>query len=325
VIINRDQKTKLFSIDLSRKVLKSPFFFPSISTVKTNFGVNDYFQILKNSGYPGFLVSAYDVSKYEKRSQLIKEISALTENSMFTFMDSGNYESYWHGDSNWDIKKFMNILKDVSVDFAFSFDIFWEEGMKTEQYIKSVIENTAITTSAQSMGETVPLIHGTPNNLDKIALGIIEGINPQIIGITERELGSGLFERAETLKKIRMTIDKTDRDVIIHLLGTGNPISLLLYSLCGADFFDALEWCKTVVNPNNGHLHHFVQKDIFECNCKVCKSKIDYPIQTMGHNLVFYKSYMEEIRTAIEKNQTDKILKKYVPPTAIQKIKKILG
>jgi len=325
MIIERDPDTKLFSIDLPGKSLKTPFFFPSISTVKTNFQVSEYFELLKKSGYPGFLVSAYDLFESKGRQSLCKEISELTENATFTFIDSGNYESYWHRDGDWNIDNYMDVLKEISIDFAFSFDVFWKEKMKINDYVQKVIENTATTTSVQNMGETVPIIHGTPENLPKIALKVVEGINPQIIGVTERELGYDLFERAENLKNIRASLDDKERDVVIHLLGTGNPISLLVYSLCGADFFDALEWCTTVARPDNGHLYHFAQGNIFNCRCKACMSKVEYPLKTMGHNLIFYKKFMKELRISIENDSVNKLLERYVPQSGISKVKKIVG
>lgn len=316
---------RLFKIESHRKVLKTPFFFPAISTIKTNYKVYDYIDLLRKVSYPGFLISAYDIFNDQKRDSLIKDISKVTEEHQITFMDSGNYEAYWNNDSNWTFKQFESILKDVNVDFCFSFDILWEGG-DIKQHVKKTIKYTAMTAGIQKLGTTIPIIHSNPENFPKMVKEVVEGINPQIIGVTERELGASLFERAENLKKIRDEVDKIRTELPIHLLGTGNPTSLLVYTLCGADLFDALEWCKNVVNPENGHLYHFVQKDLVRCGCKACtKEDVPYHLQTMSHNLLFYEKFTEEIRHAIEKEKLSTLLSKYLPEHSIPTIKKIAG
>lgn len=315
-----------FTIENSRNILKTPFFFPSISSIRTNHSVYDYFELLRKLNHPGFLISSYDVYHNKNRDSFIKEISRITEESIFTLMDSGNYEAYWNQDEKWNIIDFDSILKDISVNFCFSFDVFWEDQKNIENHVGDTITNSAMTVGMQKSGITIPIIHSNVENFPIIVRKVIEGINPQIIGIAERELGASLLERAKTLKKVRGEIDRIERDIPIHLLGTGNPISLLIYTLCGADLYDGLEWCKTVVNPENGHLLHFAQKDLVNCNCKACKAKeLPYNLQTMWHNLIFYGMFTEEIRYALEDKQVNKILTKYLPKRIIPSIKKIAG
>ena len=317
--------SRTYLIETSNKILKTPFFFPSISTVRTNYGVYEYFKLIKKVSYPGFLISSYDIYHNEKRDTLIEEVSKTTEYSAFTLMDSGNYEAYWNNDSMWNIKNLESILKDISVDFCFSFDVFWKDGKDIDVHVKETITYSAMTAGIQRRGTTIPLIHSNSLLFPKIVRKVIEGINPQIIGIPERELGASLLERAKTLERIRYEIDKAEREIPIHLLGTGNPISILIYTLCGADLYDGLEWCKNVVNPETGHLYHFIQKDLLDCNCKACNTDVPYHLQTMSHNLIFYNNFTKEIRQAIEDEQITEILNKYLPAKVIHKIKKIAG
>jgi queuine/archaeosine tRNA-ribosyltransferase len=317
--------SRTYLIETSNKILKTPFFFPSISTVRTNYGVYEYFKLIKKVSYPGFLISSYDIYHDEKRDTLIEEVSKTTEYSAFTLMDSGNYEAYWNNDTTWDIKNLESILKDINVDFCFSFDVFWKDGKDINEHVKETITYSAMTAGIQRSGATIPLIHSNPQLFPKIVRKVIEGINPQIIGIPERELGASLLERAKTLQRIRDEIEKAEREIPIHLLGTGNPISILIYTLCGADLYDGLEWCKNVVNPETGHLYHFIQKDLIECDCKACNTDVPYHLQTMSHNLIFYNNFTKEIRQAIEDKQISEILNKYLPARVIYKIKKIAG
>jgi len=319
------QKNGIFTIEGYSKTLKTPFFFPSISSVQTNFDVYDYFALLKKTAYPAFLISAYDIYNHEKKEQLIEEVSAQSQNSSFVLMDSGHYEAYWRNDKKWSFNKLKTVLDHIDIDLCFSFDVYFDGRNTSSKHIKETIKYAAMTAGAQKSGLTVPIIHSIPKEFPTVVKKVVEGINPEIIGITERELGSSMLERAANLKKIRKELNKAKRDIPIHLLGTGNPISLLVYSLCGANLFDALEWCKTVVNPANAHLHHFVQMDLIECNCKSCQIKgLPYPARVMTHNLIFYENFMNEIRTAIAKKRTNALLKKYLPNHIINDVKKLM-
>lgn len=314
----------IFTIEGYSKSLKSPFFFPSISSIQTNFDEYDYFKLIKKTSYPGFLVSAYDLFHHKERANFIKDVSEVSKNGLFVLMDSGHYEAYWRSDSKWTFDKLQAILKEINVDLCFSYDVFYDEKKKLSEHIEETIKNTAMTGGAQKTGITIPIIHATPNHFPEVVKKVVEGINPEIIGITERDLGNSLLERAENLRLIRQELNKMKRDIPIHLLGTGNPTSILIYFLYGADFFDALEWCKNVVNPSNGHLYHFVQLDLVDCNCEVCKIKnLPYPVKVTSHNLLFYKAFTDEIREAVASKKVDKLLTKYLPKHIIPRVKKL--
>jgi len=319
-------KKNIFTIETASKQIKTPFYFPSISSIKSNYDFLEYFNILKKIGYPGFLVSAYDISHHEKRVQILKEISDLSENNTFVMIDSGEYESSWKQDESWSFTNFKKIIEDTVADFIFGFDVFWDDKSKVHSHVKETAKNAAMTAASQKMGITIPIIHSNIENYPDVVMQVVESINPQIIGIPERELGSSLLERAETLSRIRLNLIKNKRDELpIHLLGTGNPLSILIYFLCGADLFDALEWSTTVVDPKNGHLYHFTQKDLLECDCKACSIKnVPYHFKTMAHNLLFYEKFTLEIRKAVEENKIDSLLEKYLPKWFIPKIKKMM-
>lgn len=310
----------IYSIEGHSKTIKSPFFYPSISSIHTNHDVHDYFKLIHKTGYPAFLVSAYDL---DGRTDFIKDITSANKNGFLVLMDSGHYEAYWRKDKKWTFSKLKQILGGIDIDLCFSFDVYYDEKKKSE-HIKQTIKYTAMTGGAQKSGITIPLIHGTPENFPHVVKKVVEGISPEMIGITERELGSGLLERARNLRLIRIELDKVRKNIPIHLLGTGNPTSILIYFLCGADFFDALEWCKNVVNPKNGHLYHFVQLDLVDCDCPICKIKdISYAARVTSHNLLFYKNFTDEIREAVVANKIDKLLNKYLPQHIISEIKKL--
>ncbi|MFH2033049.1 MAG: hypothetical protein ABIJ40_20850 [Bacteroidota bacterium] len=318
------KKDGFFVVEGYSKSLMSPFFYPSISSIQANFDVHDYFELIRKTSYPAFLISAYDLHHHKTMKAFVEEVSELSKKSCFVLMDSGHYEAFWRRDDKWSFKQLQSVLNDIEVDLCFSFDIYFGEGANQKEHVDETIKYAAMTAGAQKSGLTIPIIHSSSKFFPSIVKKVVEGLSPDMIGITERELGSSLLERAQNLRKIRKELDKAYKDIPIHLLGTGNPASLLIYFLCGADFFDALEWCKTVADPKNGHLYHFVQMDLVDCKCKVCKLKgLSYPAKVMSHNLLFYENFTDEIRRAVRGNKVDALLKKYLPKHIISEVKKI--
>lgn len=313
----------IFTIEGYSKKIKSPFFYPSISSIQANYEVYDYFKLIQKTAYPAFLVSAYDLFN-SKEKNFIKDISTTSQKGFLVLMDSGHYEAYWQNDKNWTFDKLQKVLKDIDIDLCFSFDVFYDGKKKLKEHIKETIKYTAMTGGAQKSGITIPIIHSSIKDFPIVIKEVVEGVNPEIIGVTERELGSSLLERARNLRLLRNELNKIRKDIPIHLLGTGNPISMLIYFLCGADFFDALEWCKNVANPKDGNLYHFVQMDLIDCDCEVCKIKdLPYPVRVTSHNLIFYKNFTDEIREAVTSKNIDKLLSKYLPSHIIPEIKKL--
>jgi len=319
--------SRSFSINIEEKTFETPFFFPAISSIKTNLTISEYLDFLKTVDYPSFLISAYDIFNSEKdeRTNILKKVSESTKKGTITFLDSGNYESTWNRDKTWGIQSLEFVLKDVDIDFCFSFDLFWHQ-TDIDDYVKNNIGLVAKTAGMQRSGTTVPIVHSPPDMLPKIIGKIIDGINPEIIAVAERDLGASIIERAKIVKKIRDELNKKEKPLPLHLLGTGNPISLLIYTACGADMYDGLEWCKNVVNQNTGHLFHFVQKDLIECDCPACKvNGIPYHFQTMAHNLIFFEKFLKKIRRAIKDNCFNDILSEYINEQNAKHIIKIAG
>ncbi len=319
---------RIFEIETQRKVMRTPFFFPAISSIKTNFPVKFYIDLVKTIGYPAFLVSSYDINRApeDERKELTGIVSESTEKGIITLLDSGGYEAYWYHDKKWNFEDLESILSEIIVDFCFSYDVYWEEGKNEEKHISETITSIAKTAAVQKVGTTIPSLHSPSVSFHELVPKIVKGIYPQIVGVPERELGPGIFERAETVKKIRDELDKIDKQIPLHILGTGHPLSLLTYTVCGADLYDGLEWCNTTVDHETGQLYHFVQRELFDCSCSACKNKgASYPIKTIGHNLIFYRQFTDKIRNSLEKGEIDHILDVCLSEKSSARIKKIAG
>lgn len=63
-----------------------------------------------------------------------------------------------------------------------------------------------------------------------------------IIGMTEKELGSSLLDRMTTIARVRTALDDARVDVPLHIFGSLDPILSPLYFIAGAEIFDGLSW-----------------------------------------------------------------------------------
>lgn len=325
MLVNRVHN-RSFNLEINGKEITTPFHFASISSIKTNYDVETYLDIILKLGYPGFLISSYDIAKLDTNQQeaITKRTAVIEKKGILGLLDSGHYEAFWYKDTKWSFGIFGNILSRFPTDLCFSYDVYCDGKTSLDTHLKETVASVYRTASIQSGTTTIPLLHCTESSYPTFARKIVEGLNPEIIGIPERELGQTIIERCENLKRIRDEVDKTGLDVPIHLLGTGNPVSILAYTVCGADLYDGLEWCKTVVDPQTAKLYHFIQKPLFECNCNACILKdVPYYLQTLAHNLIFYKEFTKEIRSAIEANDVDGILEKYFESSVAKKIRGI--
>jgi hypothetical protein len=321
---NNARRSKYFPV--RGKALKLPIYFPSISSVKTGLAPLDYFKILKALQHSHFLVSAFDIAQSTVGNKFIEELQAIRkEDGSIILMDSGNYESFWIRNNNWNIISFNKILNQHVCDLAFSYD--------NQSPPKNINENvTWIDVSiknSQAFSETstiIPIVHCAREVINETILELHHRTHFTMVAIPERILGHGLFERIAAVTDLRKELNKTGNYLYIHLLGTGNPISLLLYSLAGADSFDGLEWCQTVVDSKTALLHHFQQRELIIDDCDFCKaSDLDYISATLGHNLAFYKYWMKRIQDAIETDKAVEFLEEYINPNFVSKLKNLWG
>ena len=155
---------------------------------------------------------------------------------------------------------------------------------------------------------------------------VVDRLNPIIVVIPERELGEGIVNRAETVYKIRQVLNKKGIYYPLHLLGTGNPLSILIYGICGADSFDGLEWCQTTVNYETGVLHHFQQREFFGKQSIFCNMRsLSYSQTTLAHNLNFYNEWMEQLQQALVHKRTDGLVRRYLPRPVVSILKQRLS
>ncbi|MFZ2147909.1 MAG: hypothetical protein WAV28_11875 [Sedimentisphaerales bacterium] len=172
-----------------------------------------------------------------------------------------------------------------------------------------------------------PLIHAQyPDDFQLICNQVAKRSNPALIAVPERELGEGVLAIAQTVRSIREGLNKTGQYYPLHIVGAGNPLSILIYTACGADSFDGLDWCQTVVDHATAYLHHSLQLDFFAHQTpNISKLKLPYLTHAFAHNLVFYLGWMEKIRGSIEEGNVAEMTARFIPPEILPKLQELLS
>ncbi len=81
-------------------------------------------------------------------------------------------------------------------------------------------------------------------NIDDILSNIENIAQFNILGISEKELGDSLLDRCKNIIKLRSIINERKISLPLHIFGSLDPLSIILYFICGADMFDGLCWTK---------------------------------------------------------------------------------
>ena len=315
---------RLEEIAIGRAQLLTPVFFPSISSVKTALRPAQYLAILHSLRDLNrcLLVSAFDLCRSSESDDLAQLLTTALEAGVNVLMDSGNYESYWKDEqSTWHQSDFHNILQRFSCTFAFGFD---EQNppMDVDAHVQLVVERWAKDQAPAGNRLIVPIVHGDSASLPTLCARVTQ---VPMVSVAERRLGEGVFERARSVAMLREALDKTGRYVGLHLLGTGNPISIALYAWAGADSFDGLEWCQTVVDHETGLLFHLSQSDFFRQQTGWDEENFSFQGRTLAHNLAFYLDWMHRLRKAVHGGDAIRFFRFNFPQRVLQRCAKNFG
>jgi len=306
--------------------IRLPCFFPSISSVKTNMQPAEYLDFLVASAQAQFLISAYDVANADAKCRLhISNLLSKAVNSgQVVLIDSGNYEGFWKADKSWEVGSFHNVVKSAVHHLCFCYDN--QSPPKTAEAIAEDVVASVLRDQAAARGTVIPIVHGPTAVLPNAVRRVAEDLYPPLIAVPERALGDGILARAAVVRAIRTALNGTGVYIPLHLLGTGNPVSLLIYTLAGADSFDGLEWCQTVVDHRNGGLHHFQHWDFYaDQKAFVRDGGLPYIQSVLLHNLVFFKRFMFELAEALAGGEEEVFARKWLSVEAYQKMAAVLA
>lgn len=304
--------SRLFDLSIAQTVIPLPCFFASVSSVKTNLMPVDYIELLDAAAHPLFLVSAYDIANCSpgQRPRMNAALSRSKERGTAILMDSGNYEGFWKGDRLWTHDRFHEIVRASKHHLCFCYDN--QEPPNTSAAITEDVVTSVLRDQEHALGTVVPIIHGPVELLPATARMVAEQLFPVLLAVPERSLGDGIIARAQAVRRLREALDELGVYFPLHLLGTGNPLSIAVYAMAGADSFDGLEWCQTVVDHESSKLFHFHQWDLLRNQTSWGDNyTLPYMQSALMHNLEFYRTFMAELRESLISNEAETFLRRY--------------
>ena len=272
----------------------------------------DYVELLVAASHSLFLVSAYDIAHCtdDQRQRMDTALTKSKERDDVILMDSGNYESFWKDDRDWQPDRFHEIASSSHYHLCFCYDN--QQPPSTSESIVEDVVASVIRDQKHALETVVPIVHGDTALLSDAVRRTAEQFYPLLLAVPERELGEGIIERTRTVRKIREALDTLEVYCPLHLLGTGNPLSIIAYALAGADSFDGLEWCQTVVDHKTGRLLHFQQWDLIRDQTEWGQCPVLPYIQSvLMHNLDFYRDFMTKLHEAIHRGDTEAFIQQY--------------
>jgi hypothetical protein len=72
-----------------------------------------------------------------------------------------------------------------------------------------------------------------------------------VIGLTEKELGDSVFAAMTNIARLRAALDLAGLAIPIHIFGSLDPLTTILYFLAGAEIFDGLTWLRFGYHDGN--------------------------------------------------------------------------
>src|SRR6185312_51620 len=315
------------NLRVGNKTLELPAFVFSLSSFETRLRPDDGLVLLSGFEPTAALVSAYDVYRLDKnRARFARAYRDLSRSRTSLFLDSGNYEASRQRDyydrrrnrDGWKREHFREIARKIPADITFHFDRVDPRG-EPATIVRQIVRDYRADARAleDSSVNLCPIVHlpaGDPPPRREVAARIVAEVaaelRPRVLAIPERELGEGIIQRARTVQLLRQAIDDIDPLCVLHLLGTGNPLSMAAFAAAGADLFDGLEWCRTVADYPNARLYHFQHFDAFRDACLsnmrdprmrslVEDDSVPYTTRALAYNLDFFEDWARSMRSLI--------------------------
>jgi len=337
---------------IRNKTLVLPAFVFSLSSHETQVTPREGASLLEFLEPEAMLISGYDAWKYYQRDKAFRAIAnRISDSRTVLFLDSGNYEAYRRNDQfapknnpgGWRRQHFWKLAGSLAPDVAFSFDAINPKG-GPKQIVDSVVNRFRADERALRERDFLlcPIVHLAVEFEEEVAdyaaqvvSSVAAALNPLLIAIPERELGDGLLQRVKTVRTIRRSLDKLDRYYPLHLLGTGNPLSMVALASAGADLFDGLEWCRTVADYDSGYLFHFQHFDCFrearlnriqdqKVRSVVEDPKASYASQTLSYNVDYFRDMARTMQNLIRAGQS-RLLLNMVPNVGTDLFRTISG
>jgi hypothetical protein len=237
--------------------LETPLLVPSFSSKGLGFDtegkseIKQIFAVVSEYLTDTMLVSAYDIA-YEHLQPIG---SAITE---LTIVDSGGYEVS-------DLHDLSAVYRQPVQPKEWTMELLRQIYNSWPKHIPAVFVSYDHPNVRQSLSEQIDAAQSLfshyprqlhtllikPETKDQQYVQInnviasareLRGFN--ILGLTEKELGNSILDRMKNIAAIRIAMDDAGTNIPIHIFGSLDPITSVLYFLAGAEMFDGLTWLR---------------------------------------------------------------------------------
>lgn len=317
MIYESEALSRVTESKIDGKKLVTPAYFPAVSSYGVKYSFCSLVRLLTTYSYPRILVSAYDFHLLDSKNKrrLSREVSGYLERGCFVFLDSGIFESFWKADVKWTYSLYKSSISQIDFDFYSSFDVL-PDVRDLRKFEKETFDRIVASRNLSNKLGFVPILHGVnPERLVSLITKFVKTYPDfsDFIAIPERDCGDGIVEKARTVVRIRKVLDNGNHTRILHILGCGNPLSLLLLSYCGADSFDSLDWIKHAIDQKHLTMNDFSHLELIDCECSICAdTERNYTEKVLLHNLLFYQNYMLQVQSLIRTDEISEFLRKLV-------------
>lgn len=306
-------------INLNNHEVYTPLIIPSISSVRGSLlHIKEMIDFLEYNRVPAILASLYDMTNTD-----IMRYKDISNNSIFV-ADSGGFEIKTLYNSNqmnltkkWQFCNYIRVAEIVEPDIILSFDppyISEKEkiayAIKTSENIKNFnfSKNTLfeyILSNELLYSDLSKILHF--RKVKRLINLIMSEVKPQLIGIPNQCLGPDIIHRSDNLRLIVKYIRKKFPNLLLHILGCGNPEEIRIYSKFGADIFDSTLWYRNYIDRRCQEEDYIVIEENIvyrDCSCRHCVNT-DFDKEKLfrvflKHNFQSYIDLLSEIDIEIK-------------------------
>lgn len=233
--------------------VQTPLLVPSFSSVASDIPLRpEVYAKLKELVTDASLFSAYDL-QFRKIAQ--EEIWV----SEVVFIDSGNYEIQQIKET---VEQFHQSVSGKPKQWTFDMYANIVDSLKPPPFAKTVLVNYDERKALHKQMSTARdfftrhkqfascfLVKPCDESSHQVDIeSLIDNValidQFDVLGLTEKELGSSLLSRCTNILEIRKALDSRGSNIPIHVFGCLDPLGIVSYFLCGADIFDGTLWLK---------------------------------------------------------------------------------
>jgi len=176
--------------------------------------------------------------------------------------------------------------------------------------------NTYIESNTKSGSFFLPVIHPYKDlNILMMTDKMVQNNELNFIGISisEKDLGYGLIHKIRNLKSIKKLLSKKKKTILLHMLGCGHPLNMLIYVCLGVDIFDSRSWSNSIISGDNLMTYPSSYLDVIDCKCETCKKdELDYITKSLLHNVLSYERVTNSIKRWIENGEVYEVLDNFI-------------